>query len=89
VIVVTRPGLLTTVQDAGRPGLAHLGVPHAGAADPAAFHRANRQVGNRPGAAALEMTAVGPQLRFEVDATVSVLDRVRFVPAGTVLDVGR
>ena len=88
MIVVTRPGLLTTVQDAGRPGLAHLGVPHAGAADPAALHRANRQVGNRPGAAALEMTAVGPQLRFEVDATVSVLDRVRFVPAGSVVDVG-
>lgn len=88
MIVVQRPGLLTTVQDSGRPGLAHLGVPHAGAADAAAYARANRQVGNRPGAAALELTAVGPQLRFEVDATVAVHDRVRFVPAGTVLDVG-
>jgi len=88
VIVVRRPGLLTTVQDGGRPGLAHLGVPRAGAADPVALARANRQVGNRPGAAALEMTAVGPQLRFEADATVAVHDRVRFVPAGTVVDVG-
>ena len=26
-ICVERPGALTTVQDAGRPGLAHLGVP--------------------------------------------------------------
>lgn len=88
MIVVLRPGPLSTVQDAGRPGLAHVGVPHAGAADAVAYARANRQVGNRPGAAALEMTAVGPQLRFEVDATVAVHDRVRFVPAGTVLDVG-
>lgn len=88
MIVVLRPGLLTTVQDLGRPGLAHLGVPHAGAADVDALRHANRQVGNRPGAAALEVTALGPQLRFEVDATVAVHGRVRFVPAGAVVDVG-
>ena len=88
MIVVLRPGPLTTVQDGGRPGLAHLGVPHAGAADPVAYAAANRRVGNRAGAAALEMTAVGPRLRFEVDATVAVHERVRFVPAGAVVDVG-
>jgi biotin-dependent carboxylase-like uncharacterized protein len=88
VIVVERPGLLTTVQDLGRPGLAHLGVPRAGAVDEPALRRANRLVGNLPGAAALEVTAVGPVLRFEVDATVAVHDRARFVPAGAVLDVG-
>ena len=88
MIVVVRPGLLTTVQDLGRPGLAHLGVPLAGAADRPALRRANRLVGNPPGAAALEVTVVGPVLRFEVDATVAVAERTRFVPAGTVLDVG-
>lgn len=89
MIVVVRPGLLTTVQDAGRPGLAHLGVPRAGAADLRSLRRSNRLVGNRPDAAALEVTVLGPTLRFEQDATVAAHDRVRFVPAGTVVDVGR
>lgn len=88
MIVVRRPGLLTTVQDLGRPGLAHLGVPRAGAADVDALVRANALVGNVAGAAALETTAVGPTLAFEVDATVAVHGRAVFVPAGRVLDVG-
>lgn len=88
MIVVRRPGLLTTVQDLGRPGLAHLGVPRAGAADVEALRHANRLVGNPAGAAALEVTVLGPQLRFESDATVAVHGRARFVPAGAVLDVG-
>jgi biotin-dependent carboxylase-like uncharacterized protein len=88
VIVVRRAGLFTTVQDLGRAGLAHLGVPRAGAVDVDALRRANRLVGNPPGAAALETTADGPELVFEVDATVAVHDRALFVPAGRVLDVG-
>jgi biotin-dependent carboxylase-like uncharacterized protein len=76
------------VQDLGRPGLAHLGVPRAGAVDVVALRHANRLVGNAPGAAALEVTALGPELAFETDATVAVHGRVRFVPTGTVLDVG-
>jgi biotin-dependent carboxylase-like uncharacterized protein len=62
---VRRPGLLTTVQDLGRPGLAHLGVPTAGAADRRAFGLANRLVGNPPGAAVLEITLAGPELELE------------------------
>lgn len=89
MIVVRRAGLLTTVQDLGRPGLAHLGVPQAGAVDADALRHANRVVGNLPGAAGLEVTALGPELVFEVDATVAVHGRARFVPTGTVLDVGR
>ena len=88
MIVVLQPGLLTTVQDLGRLGHAHLGVPRAGAVDRAALRRANRLVGNRPGAAAIEVTGVGPELAFEVDATVAVHDRARFVPAGGVVRVG-
>jgi biotin-dependent carboxylase-like uncharacterized protein len=88
VIVVRSPGLLTTVQDLGRPGWAHLGVPSAGAVDRPALGRANVLVGNPPGAAALEVTALGPELLFETDATVAVHETARFVPAGTVLEVG-
>jgi biotin-dependent carboxylase-like uncharacterized protein len=55
-------GLLTTVQDAGRPDWTHLGVPESGAADPWSLAVANLLVGNEPAAAALEMTLVGPTL---------------------------
>ena len=57
------PGLLTLVEDGGRRGVAHLGVPSAGPADPVAHELANRLVGNPAGAPALEMTAAGPTLR--------------------------
>jgi biotin-dependent carboxylase-like uncharacterized protein len=59
VIEVVRPGPLTTVQDRGRPGFAHLGVGQSGAADRHAFDLANRLVGNPPDAAALEVTFGG------------------------------
>lgn len=56
---VVRAGLLTTVQDLGRPGYAHLGVPRSGAVDVGALRLANRLVGNDEGAAALETTLNG------------------------------
>ena len=71
-IVVHTPGLLTTVQDLGRPGLAHLGVPTAGAADRRAFGLANRLVGNWRGAAALEITLTGPELELEAGGWVAL-----------------
>ena len=40
------PGPLTTVQDAGRPGQAALGVGRSGACDLASYRLANRLVGN-------------------------------------------
>jgi KipI family sensor histidine kinase inhibitor len=52
-------GLLTTLQDLGRPGLAKMGVPESGAADPVSLRAANRLVGNAPGEACLEMTFGG------------------------------
>jgi antagonist of KipI len=64
-IVVERPGLHTTVQDLGRPGHQHEGVPVGGAMDDVALRVANLLVGNAPGAAALEATLAGPVLRFE------------------------
>jgi biotin-dependent carboxylase-like uncharacterized protein len=102
-LTVVRPGALTTVQDAGRRGLAHLGVPRSGALDAAALDLANRLLGNAPDAAVLETTLTGCALRPEHTVTVVVggapcpvtLDGrpaawgtpVR-VPAGAVLDVG-
>ena len=63
-IEVLRPGLLTTVQDLGRPGWRRAGVSASGAADTPALRAANRLAGNPDGAAGLECTVVGPRLRF-------------------------
>ena len=72
MIHVVKPGLLTTVQDQGRWGYQRFGVPVAGPMDPSAHRLANLIVGNRPSAATLEVTLVGPVLEFEVDALVAV-----------------
>jgi antagonist of KipI len=65
-------GLLTTVQDEGRPGWTHLGVPESGAADPWSIAVANLLVGNEPAAAVLEMTLIGPSLRARSDVTIGL-----------------
>lgn len=61
---VLEPGLLTTVQDRGRSGYQKYGVPVSGAVDDTALRLGNRLVGNPPDAAGLEITALGPTLRF-------------------------
>jgi biotin-dependent carboxylase-like uncharacterized protein len=69
---VVDPGPLTTVQDAGRPGFAHLGVPRSGWLDPEAARVANRLVGNGRRRAVLETTVGGVVLRAEEALTVAV-----------------
>jgi biotin-dependent carboxylase-like uncharacterized protein len=103
MIEVIRSGLLTTVQDMGRPGYAHLGVARSGALDGPALARGNRLVGNPDGAAGLETTLNGVTFRAEVHTTVAVTGApspVRVdsepmpfgtafgVPAGAVVEVG-
>jgi biotin-dependent carboxylase-like uncharacterized protein len=65
---VLSPGLMTTVQDLGRPGYQHLGVPVSGALDPVSLRAANLLVGNAPGTAALEIAYQGPSLAVETDS---------------------
>jgi biotin-dependent carboxylase-like uncharacterized protein len=72
VIEVVGTGPLATLQDLGRPGFAHLGVPHSGAADAAALRLANRLVGNPEGAACLELTLAGATLRPHGPVWISV-----------------
>jgi len=69
---VLSAGLLTTVQDAGRPGLRHLGVGRAGALDAWSHALANRLAGNAAGTAALEITLTGPTLRFDAAARIAL-----------------
>ena len=63
VFDVEEPGVRSVLQDAGRKGVAALGVPAATPADPDSFRLANALVGNPGGTPALEMTAQGPSLR--------------------------
>ncbi|HEX5266950.1 MAG TPA: 5-oxoprolinase/urea amidolyase family protein [Acidimicrobiales bacterium] len=71
-IEVIRAGPRTTVQDHGRIGHGHEGVPRAGAADRVALDVANSLVGNPAGAAGLETTLGGPTLRFPAGGFVAV-----------------
>jgi allophanate hydrolase subunit 2 len=71
-IKVIAPGLATTVQDLGRPGYYHLGIPISGAMDRYSLRSANLLVGNDEGAAALEAVFLGPELEFTRDAMVAV-----------------
>lgn len=69
---VLASGFFSTVQDGGRPRLAHLGVSIGGAADPLAFRVGNKLLGNEPDAASIEMTATGVTVRFKKDTWISV-----------------
>jgi biotin-dependent carboxylase-like uncharacterized protein len=100
---VLRAGSLTTVQDRGRFGLAHLGVPRAGPVDPPAAELANRLVGNDAEAALLEVTwggfegtvdrgawvaVTGAPVPFDVDGAERGGGRAEWLPAGARLRLG-
>jgi biotin-dependent carboxylase-like uncharacterized protein len=102
-VTVVRAGALTTVQDLGRSGYAHLGVPRSGALDLPAHRLANRLVGNDGRAATLETTVSGCALRaagpllaavtgaacpVRVDGRTAAWGAPVRVPVGAVLDVG-
>jgi biotin-dependent carboxylase-like uncharacterized protein len=102
-VTVVRPGALTTFQDSGRPGFAHLGVPRSGALDLKSYLLANRLVGNQAGTAVLETTFDGVSLSFSSDALIAVTGALAsvevngravgwsvpaYVPQGARLDVG-
>ncbi|MES2666615.1 MAG: biotin-dependent carboxyltransferase family protein [Pseudomonadota bacterium] len=71
-IEVIKPGLSTTVQDLGRPGYYHIGIPMSGGMDMLSLTAANLLVGNPAGAAGLEAVFMGPELAFARDAVVAV-----------------
>jgi biotin-dependent carboxylase-like uncharacterized protein len=71
-LTVLEAGVLTTVQDRGRRGLAHLGVPRAGALDRPAAELALRLLGEEPGAALLEVTLGGLELRLDTGRWIAV-----------------
>ena len=69
---VIKPGLLTTIQDVGRWGHQAFGVPVSGPMDDASYRLANLIVGNPSGAAVLEATVLGPELRIDTETIMAV-----------------
>jgi antagonist of KipI len=86
VLTVEQPGLLTTIQDLGRPGAIGAGVQPGGAMDRFAHSAANLLVGNDPALATLECTLKGPALVADQTCLVAITGadfdaRVNGVPA--------
>lgn len=71
-IIVENPGIQTTVQDEGRFGYQQFGVSPAGPMDTKSFFLANILAGNKRGESALEITFMGPALKFEEDNIIAV-----------------
>ncbi len=69
---IHKPGVLASVQDLGRHGHRQLGVCPGGALDVLALTLANRLVGNADGAAGVELTMGGCELRFETDTRIAL-----------------
>jgi antagonist of KipI len=98
MIHVIQSGVLTTIQDLGRTGFAHLGLSPAGAADSVSYRIANLLVGNVGNAPALEITLLGPTLEFETSTMIAIsgsrtstslpLNEPFEVAAGTRISVG-
>lgn len=83
LLTVVRPGMLSTVQDLGRWGHQHDGVPVAGPMDAYSHRLANRLVGNADDAAALEVTLLGPELQADGDVMCAVAGASFTLTAGS------
>jgi biotin-dependent carboxylase-like uncharacterized protein len=102
---IVAPGTFASIQDLGRPGWRHLGVPHAGASDRGSLRLANRLVGNREDKAGIESLMGGLTIRFESAATVALtgapvsakmdggpwiaMNAAHYLPAGATLSLSR
>lgn len=71
-IYVIEPGLFTTIQDLGRVGYRQFGVPSSGAMDKESLLLANLLVGNKRGEAGLEITILGPKLKFNTNTAIGI-----------------
>jgi biotin-dependent carboxylase-like uncharacterized protein len=100
-IEVIHPGMLSSVQDLGRQGYQHMGVPLSGAFDRDSLLVGNMLLGNNDDDAAIEMTLIGGVFRFLCasrvcltgsearNATISLDARVHPIPHQRAFDVSR
>jgi biotin-dependent carboxylase-like uncharacterized protein len=103
VLKIHNPGFYTSIQDLGRYGFRHLGVPVSGALDLKAVRRANALLENDPNDAVLEITMNGPELEFTeptmmvlsgapleatLDGLALEMDQLYKVPSGSIFKSG-
>lgn len=72
MVKVLKAGFYSSIQDSGRIGYQHYGVPVSGVMDSKAAAIANALVGNNLDAAVLEITMSGPKLEFEIDTAIAI-----------------
>ncbi|TJY40997.1 5-oxoprolinase subunit PxpB [Cohnella pontilimi] len=99
-----KSGLLTTLQDLGRPGWRMYGVSAGGAMDRISVRTANWLVGNDERAAVLEMTMIGAVMKVRRDTLAAIcgadleahvdgepvpMDRPVWLRAGSTISFGR
>ena len=80
---VIDPGLCTTIQDSGRMGFRHVGVPASGPLDRMSFQLANAVVGNHSSTPALEILMSGPTLKVLAESI-----RVALVGCNASIEIG-
>ena len=104
MIKVLKAGFFTSIQDRGRFGYQHFGVPVSGAMDQKAFKLANSLVGNLMDKAVLECTLLGPKLKFLENATIAItgatmhstldgesilMNQPIYIEKGSILELGK
>jgi len=67
-----KSGLQTSIQDLGRIGQMHLGIACGGAMDPDSLKMANWLVNNPADTPAIEVTLIGPTIRFSQAAVIAI-----------------
>ena len=72
MITVLNPGIYSTIQDLGRVGFTHLGVPISGAMDLHSASIANQLLNNEKNAAVIEITFGSCKFRFEKTTQISI-----------------
>jgi len=104
MIKVLKAGFFISIQDNGRFGYQHFGVPVSGAMDKKAFHLANSLVGNQKDKAVLECTLIGPKLEFHENAIIAItgatisitidgqpttMNQPLYIEKGSILELGK
>jgi len=72
MVEVLKPGFYTTIQDLGRIGYREYGVPVSGAMDHYSARFANALLGNDEKDAIIEITLIGPTLKFSCDTSICI-----------------
>ncbi len=72
MITVVKAGLYSSIQDVGRFGYRKIGVPLSGSMDQFSAVQANLMLGNAEGDAVLEITLLGPTLKFQQATTIAI-----------------